>query len=80
MLPQLKLFFSISQFNHQMLFCVQKGWFRTLATCKHNVSCHLGGSTWFAFCYCPSDFVSVHNEVGDTILELHRLYGLRKLR
>lgn len=29
---------------------------------------------------CPSDFGSVHNEVGDRVLDLQRLYGLRKLR
>ena len=30
--------------------------------------------------HCLFDFVSVHNEVGDRILDLQRLYGLRKLR
>ena len=29
---------------------------------------------------CPSDFGSVHNEVGDRVLDLQGLYGLRKLK
>ena len=78
----IEVIFSISQFNHQMLFCVQKGWFHTLATRKHNVPFVILEEVHglpFVY-YCPSDFVSIHNEVGDTILELQRLYGLRKLR
>ena len=71
-----------SQFDHQMLFCIQKGWFHALATCKDDVSPVILDELHdlpFVDC-CPSDFVSVHNEVGDRIPELQYLYGLRKLR
>ena len=61
---------------------VQKGWLHVLATCKDSVpSVILEEVYGLPFVYrCPSDSVSVRNEVGDRIPELQCLCGLRKLR